>query len=204
MSDNDQKSKGISSNKIHLRRLEYSPDKNPLVVVEDVRIKQKHVRTGTKSELVDINTGEVSGVSVIHTIQQVDDAHFVKVFSAGVAACFELTRTASRVFQAVLHVYEKSPMSKGYLDSVYLAWFGEGLAGETIGMTERSFRRGLVELLEKGFLAPRSPNLYWVNPSLFFRGNRVLFIREWSRQNGNVIQKEDPQAVERDTAPDHS
>jgi len=36
--------------------------------------------------------------------------------------------------------------------------------------------------LAKGFLAPRSPNLFWVNPSLFFKGDRVMFIKEYRRK----------------------
>jgi len=43
------------------------------------------------------------------------------------------------------------------------------------------FQTGLNELLAKGFLAPRSPNLFWVNPALFFKGDRVAFVREYRR-----------------------
>ena len=40
---------------------------------------------------------------------------------------------------------------------------------------------GLKELLAKGFLAPRSPNLFRVNPALFFKGDRVAVVREYRR-----------------------
>ena len=55
------------------------------------------------------------GVSAIHQVQEKDDAEFVKVFAAGVAATYELTRTAQRVFQVVLDQYQRTPMRGGSL-----------------------------------------------------------------------------------------
>lgn len=162
-----------------LRGLEFSPDENPLLEPQDIQIKRRLVKTGGKRELVDPVTGEISGVSAIYTIENKDDEEFVKVFADGVKATFGLSKTAARVFQAVLSEYQTTPMSSGYAEAVYLAWFGDGLGGRDVGMTDRTFHTGLRELLAKGFLAPKSPNLFWVNPSLFFKGNRYAFIREY-------------------------
>lgn len=166
----------------NLRRLEYSPDNNPLVVTSEIELKRRRVRTGLKQDLVDPATGVISGAAMIHTIEEKDDAEFVKVFAQGVKAIYDLSRTAARVFQAVLEVYQSEPMNGGFADSVYLAWFDGGLSGKDIGMSDDTFQRGLKELLAKGFLAPRQPNLFWVNPSLFFKGNRVLFLKEYVRR----------------------
>ena len=46
-------------------------------------------------------------------------------------------------------------------------------------MSKYTFNNGLKELLEKQFLFPRSPNEYWVNPALFFKGDRVAFLKEY-------------------------
>ena len=168
---------------INLKQLKYSPNENPLITPSDVPLKKKRVRSGLASKtLVDADTGEVTATSVIHQIEERDDENFVKVFAAGVAASFELNRTAARVFQAVLQEYERTPMSGGFVDSVYLAWFDEGLSGHDIGMSEKTFQRGLKDLLGKGFLAPRSPNQFWVNPALFFKGDRVMFVKEYRRK----------------------
>lgn len=48
-------------------------------------------------------------------------------------------------------------------------------------MSEKTFNRGLRELLDKGFIAPKTPGLFWVNPALFFKGDRVRFVREYKR-----------------------
>lgn len=166
----------------NLRGLSYSPDANPLIEAHEITVKRRRVKTGSNRELVDPETGELQGVAAIYTVEDKDDAEFVKVFSDGVKAAFGLSKTASRVFQVVLDQYQGTPMRGGYADSVYLAWFDGGLSGQSIGMTDRTFQNGLKELLAKGFLSPRSPNLFWVNPSLFFKGDRVAFVKEYRRR----------------------
>jgi hypothetical protein len=172
----------------NLRELTYSPESNPLINSQEIKLKMRRVKTGSNSELLDPKTGELRGLSAIYTIEEKDDKDFVKVFSEGVKASFGLSKTAHRVFQIVLDEYEKTPMRGGYVDSIYLAWFDGGLSGQKINMTDRTFQTGLKELLAKGFLAPRSPNLFWVNPSLFFKGDRVAFVKEYRRNKNTITQ----------------
>ncbi len=165
-----------------LRQLPYSPVINPLAEPQKISTKRRYVRSGRGDDLVNPATGEIHAVATIHTVEERDDAEFVKVFSAGIKAAYELGKTASRVFQVVLEKYEEEPMNKGFVDSVYLAWFDGGLSGESIGLSEATFNRGMRELVAKGFIYPRSPSLYWVNPNLFFKGDRVMFIKEYRRR----------------------
>jgi hypothetical protein len=177
---------------INLKKLVYSPDFNPLLEPQNVTVKKRYVKTGTANQLVNPDTGELAQVSTIYTVNRRDDASFVKVFAAGVAAAFELQRTSSRVFQAVLKEYERAPMRAGFAEFVELAWFNDGLCGQSIDMSEKTFQRGLKELLLKKFLSPRSPNTYWVNPSLFFKGDRVRFITEYQRSKREAEAKTTP------------
>lgn len=170
------------SEQINLKRLDYSPLINPLVEPQEIAVRRRWVKTGTAETLVSPETGEITGVSAIHQIEEKDDTEFVKVFAAGVAAAFDLNRTAYRVFQSVLQEYERTPMHGGFADTVELFWFNEGLSGRDIGMSEKTFQRGLKDLLQKGFLAPKSSSVFWVNPALFFKGDRVLFIKEFRRK----------------------
>lgn len=170
-----------------LRQLAYSPDVNPLATPKAIGTKTKYVRTGHGRELIDATTGELGQyVSLVHTVQQKDDAQFVKIFSDGIKAAFELTKTAARVFNVVLEQYEKEPMTRGYVDSIYLAWFDGGLSGQNVGLSEATFNRGMRELVQKGFIYPRSPSLYWVNPNLFFKGDRVIFIKEYVKAHNDA------------------
>lgn len=170
------------SKPINLKKLEYSPRVNPLVEPQSISMRKRYVSSGLSKDLVDPSTGEVSGAAVIRVVEEKDDAEFVKVFAAGVAAAFDLNRTAYRVFQAVLQEYERTPMNRGFADTVELFWFGEGLSGRNIDMSEKTFQRGLKDLLAKGFLAPKSSSVFWINPALFFKGDRVAFVKEYRRR----------------------
>lgn len=174
------------SGTINLRKLEYSPLANPLLEPTEVTVKKRYVKTGTSEELVSTRTGEVRQTAAIYTVDERDDASFVKVFAAGVAAAFDLGRTASRVFQLVLQEYERAPMRQGFAESIELAWFNDGLSGRSVDMSEKTFQRGLKELLAKQFLAPRTPSTFWVNPALFFKGDRVKFITEYRRKGSRT------------------
>lgn len=169
--------------KVNLRELTYSPTINPLVEPQEIRVQRRFVRTrGGSKELVDPRTGELAGMAIIQVVEERDDAEFVKVFAEGVRAAFELTKTGYRVFQAVLAIYQGTSMKGGYAEAVELFWFDNGLNGHTIDMSEKTFQRGLKELLSKGFLAPRMASSFWVNPTLFFKGDRVAFVREYRRR----------------------
>ena len=185
--------------KTDLRNLEYSPEINPLVAPTDVPIKKKRVRSALASKtLVDADTGEVTATAVIHQIEDKDTDEFVKVFAAGITAAYELSRAGQRVFQAVLQEYEQTPMTGGFAEAIYLAWFDGGLSGRDIGMSEYTFKRGLRELLDKRLSSPRGPNAFWVNPALFFKGDRVMLVKEYrrrSKRNGAELYR-DPNTVD--------
>ena len=166
----------------NLRKLEYSPVVNPLVEPQQIQTKRRYVRSGRSEDLVNTATGEIVGVATIHQVEERDDAEFVKVFAAGVAASYELTKTAQRVFQVVLDQYQRTPMSRGFADYVNLFWFDDGIDGRDVGMSEKTFQRGLKELLEKRFLSPKDSASFWTNPALFFKGDRVMFIKEYRRR----------------------
>lgn len=190
----------MSTEDVNLRKLDYSPNINPLVEHNEIRVRQKLVRTrSTPSDLLDPETGEITASTLIHTVETVDEEHFVKVFVEGTRLAFDLSRTASRTFQAILEAYQKEKMSGGYAESVQLYWFGGGLNGEAVNMSEKTFQRGLKELIQKNFLSPKIPNVFWVNPNLFFRGNRVAFMREYRKKvagnitdQKNMLPQQDP------------
>ena len=168
--------------KTSLKSLVLSPLINPLIEPQQVTTKRRFVRSGRSEDLVNPATGEIHGVAAIHQVEERDDAEFVKVFAAGVGAAYELTKTAQRVFQVVLDQYQRTPMSKGFADYVNLLWFDNGIEGRDVGMSSYTFNRGLKELLDKKFIAPKDGVSFWTNPALFFKGDRVMFIREYRRR----------------------
>ena len=178
----------VDTPKYDMRRLHlhYQMDHNPLINPRDsvhIEKKKKFQTVGETREMVDTKTGEiVEQSSQIVTVKEVDDAHFVKIFREGIAAAYELSRTGQRVFGLILERYEQEPLTGGFADTIKLAWFDNGLFGEDIGMSQQTYNRGMRELLEKKFIAPKMPNEFWVNPALFFKGDRVAFIKEYRRK----------------------
>jgi hypothetical protein len=181
----------VRAEEINLKRLSYSPLENPFARGSEIRTRHKTVRTRASGnrDLVDSETGEIVAQSAIHIIEERDEDQFVKVFEDGVKAAFDLSRTGARVFSAVLQKYQNTPMTGGYADSLTLFFFKDGLDGLSIGMSDRTFHGGLKELLAKGFLAPKAPNQYWVNPALFFKGDRVAFVREYRKTARSAHEK---------------
>ena len=150
-----KETKTDSKMSINLRKLDYSPTINPLMEPQQVTSKRRFVRSGHAEELINPRTGEVHGVATIHQVEERDDAEFVKVFAAGVAASYELTKTAQRVFQVVLDQYQRTPMSRGFADHVNLFWFDDGIEGRDVGMSEKTFQRGLKGCWPNGLSTPR-------------------------------------------------
>ena len=181
----------------NLQKLDYSPTINPLMLPQQVSSKRRYVRSGHAEELINPRTGEVHGVATIHQVEERDDAEFVKVFAAGVAASYELTKTAQRVFQVVLDQYQRTPMSRGFADYVNLFWFDDGIDGRTVGMSEYTFKRGLRELIDKRFIHPKDSASFWTNPALFFKGDRVMFIKEYRRRKSIVADELEAQGQQR-------
>ena len=59
------------------------------------------------------------------------------------------------------------------------------------GLTERTYQRGLKELLNKGFLF-RSPidGIFFVNIQFMFNGDRLAFVKGYKRRGAADIQGE--------------
>jgi hypothetical protein len=176
--------------KTALNRLEYSPLVNPLAQPQQVQTKDRQVKSSRAEGLIHAGVGENFGVAAVHQVEERDEAEFVKLFAAGVAASYTLSRTAQRVFQLVLEQYQRTPASMGFADSVNLFWFGEGIEGRDVDMKEDTFKRGLRELLDKRFLSPKGPTSFWTNPALFFKGDRVMFVKEYRRRSGTEVKQQ--------------
>ena len=163
---------------IDLRRIQRY-DENPLVEASEIKSKQKTVRAFGTGSMVDTITGEIVAGTAIVVRKKVDDEHFVKVFAEGVKASFDLSPSGFKVFQLVLKAAQNGAFGA---DSIYL-YFMDAVQDPDLPISQQTFHRGLKELLTKRFIAASSrPNIYWINPHLFFKGDRVAFVTEYVRR----------------------
>lgn len=147
-------------------------ERNPLLKSSEITFKERTIKVGSTRDLVDIETGEMSNVNAIYQRKIVDSERFAKVYLEGLSKTFGLSKTSLRVFQSILKLCEKDT------DSIWLNFMS--LSKLDPDLPERTFYRGLKELLQHDFVAYSDiPNKFWINPHLFFNGDRVRFITEY-------------------------
>jgi hypothetical protein len=151
-------------------------DKNPFMV--DVSTKTRRV-TNKRGDMMLVNsgTGEIqSNIAGFWESEEVDSTKFVKLFVQGVKALKELTGAGTKVFE-VLYLRVQEAIGK---DQIYMAFSSVDQA--LTPMSHSTYKRGLSELIEKGFIAATpSQGLYWLNPSFVWNGDRLAFVKEFRK-----------------------
>jgi hypothetical protein len=151
-------------------------DKNPFMM--DVSTKTRRV-TNKRGDMMLVNsgTGEIhSNIAGFWESEEVDSTKFVKLFVQGVKALKELTGAGTKVFE-VLYLRVQEAIGK---DQIYMAFSSVDQA--LTPMSHSTYKRGLSELIEKGFIAATpSQGLYWLNPSFVWNGDRLAFVKEFRK-----------------------
>lgn len=146
---------------------------------EDIK-RKKPIRLGDDQKGFVINgAGEVigTGSAAFYEFEEVDDIRFVKMYLAGVKQATGLTKAGLAVFELVYHLVQENPND----DRVNLSFL---MAAKKIeGLSERTYYRGLRELLEREFLF-RSPydGTFFINVRFMFNGDRLAFVKGYKRK----------------------
>ena len=156
--------------------------KNPFIdeTIHHVDKGEKVILMGTKSNdlLIDKETGEIKAHSVFAKRIKVDKAQFRKVYVNSLAAWFELSKTGLKVLGYIMSVLKPN------YDSFDFDF--EDCMEYTKYKSKNSVISGLSELLENRFIARgANPYKYFVNPTIFFNGDRLTFLRHYELKNGN-------------------
>lgn len=171
--------KGTVSDRRVSRRGVAVYDKNPFMENVSIKLRQKRLTVAKGARLVD-EDGEIGGVTEISQVVNVDSTEFIKIFTQNVKAFFELSQAAYKVLQLVFRSVQDAPG----VDQIVLNFLiAEDVAKQIdVGISKAVFHRGLTELLHKGFVAESVyPNVYYINPNLFFNGDRARFVQEYRR-----------------------
>lgn len=143
---------------------------------------------------------EQIAVAQIRRITTVDSDPFVKLFTSELNRFFDLTPTALRIVTVLIQDIGKIRLGEG--DQVYLT---EKSLAETLqshglkAPSSATYYRAMEELIEKGFVAPSTnPPLFFINPAIFFNGDRVRFVTEIKRKKmtrQEQLEKQGQQAL---------
>jgi hypothetical protein len=148
------------------------------------RQKRFEVPGGNAAVIMDNGTGEIRGIGGMGFWwqEEVDASRFVKMFLDGIKQACGLSKSGMAVFELVFHEIQKHPGNDKIELSQYLA--------QDRGLNERTFRRGLRELLEKEFLyRSTSDGVFFINIRFMFNGDRLAFVRTYHLKGASRQQE---------------
>lgn len=138
------------------------------------RTKRFHVPGGRGSVIVDNSSGEIKGLGGMGFWweEEVDSSRFVKLFLDGIKQAADLSKTGMQMFELVYQQMRANPGSDEIKLNQYVA--------RDHGISDRTYQRGVRELLEKEFLY-RSPSdgVFFVNIRFMFNGDRLAFVKSY-------------------------
>lgn len=156
-------------------------EENPFL--EGFRIATRWKREGVEGDpraVVNLTTGTMETTAEIVRHVEVDREAFVKVFSAHLRVFFDLSQKGIRLLEVVMAEMAAEKNS----DLIYLS-ASSALDYHRRGgkpFSQATFYRAKDELMEKGFIAPaKHKHQFWLNPALFWNGDRIQFITEIRR-----------------------
>lgn len=159
-------------------------DTNPFVektveAVVEHTVKQKRFALGNKQNkaaIVNVGSGEIVGETALFSYKTVDNESFAKVFTKSISKWAGMTKATSFVFEYILK--ELKPDK----DSVYL--YEGDFIEKYPSMSKNAFYRGIGWLLSNDFVAKsKKPNIYFINPTLFFNGDRLALVEVWESED---------------------
>lgn len=155
-------------------------DHNPFLEGVVATFGDKRVRVAMKPNLAEIDnaTGEITRIpGEIVKVVSADNASFVKLYSAQLDAFFELSGTARQVVKYLVHAHQQEP------NKHFIGLHRTFAAQSGFEIPESTWFAGINQLIEKKFIAAsKVPNFYYLNPAIFFNGDRTRFIVEIQKQ----------------------
>lgn len=162
---------------------------NFTVTTKGKRVTVSPLGGGDENILINQSTGEVKGTHVT-AFKQVDDAEFVKLFTANIALTFELNQSGRKVFDMLTRVMQKHAISKDqvYIDEHVREEFTEE---QGVKLAPATMYRGIENLIERKIIArSQRTNIYFINPSMVFNGDRIAFSTVIERKRKNKKRDE--------------
>ena len=147
------------------------------------KVKRKQIGDEQKGVVLDTATGELlgQGTACFYEFEEVDKERFVKLFLAGFKQAADLSKAGLMVFTVVYSQVQENPNTDRIELNYYIA------QTHSPEMSERSYQRGVRELLEKQFIFRSfSDNLFFVNIQFMFNGDRLAFVKGYYRKGSKA------------------
>lgn len=161
-------------------------DENPFMSNLSFPIGKKNAVFAKSDEsILNNETGEVTDNTLfIGRKHDVDKDQFVKIFHAHLSAIFDLSKCALKIFSYIASITQ-------YDDKII---FNLKKCCEYTGYKgSESIYKGLAELCNAEIIARTTDyNIYYINPQLFYRGDRIVLVTEYRKKKISNIKPADP------------
>lgn len=160
---------------------------NPFLPATMVHVEkgEKTLLFGQKNpDLIIDSDSQVKGHSLFARKVTVDKAKFMKIFMSGLTNWFDLSKPAIKVFAYIAETLEPNR------DSVDFSL--EKCKTFTGFKAQKTILSALAELAANQFIA-RGPHpyKYFINPTIFFNGDRLTFIEQYELEKTTEQKKAD-------------
>lgn len=160
------KEKGLRDFPIH--------KKNPYLAELVIDKRDKLIGRSAKNvSILNESTGELENTAFVGFRKSVDKEEFVKIYKSHIKSIFELSVAGIRLFGYFLNATKIS-------NDMILFDVDECLE-YTKYKSKNSINLGMSELLNNNFVAKSHlKNVYYINPAIFFNGNRMVVVTEYT------------------------
>ena len=147
------------------------------------RGKTTIIAGSTNKVMVDTETGETEGLTILHKFKEVDKDQFIKIYLGEVKSIYDLSKTGLKAFGYILTCLRIND-AEIYLSVPRMSEF----CGWT---TSAQAYRGLGELIANRIIAQSTDsNLWYINPNVIFNGDRIAFVKEYRLKEMKKIKSE--------------
>jgi len=159
-----------------------------LIKIEENTVQKRRFVKGAKGvEQTIVNRdGEVTGHTAFLQIIKADEEKFAKLYLSQFAAFWDLKKASMRVFGYLLSILQPKQ------DRVF---FNMKHAVRYTGYSSNKYViSGLSDLCDHGIIARSdTPYMYFINPLVFFNGDRVTFAKTYVRKRKKKIEEDKQQ-----------
>lgn len=149
-------------------------------VSEHTIVQKRFARSEMKNKaaIVNVGSGDIVGETALMTYKTVDNEQFAKVYTKGVAKWSGMTPSTARVFEYILNSLKPNDDTVMVYEPIFLE--------ENDGISKNSFYRAIGWLIKNEFIAKSVyPNVYFINPTLFFNGSRLALVEVWETEEAS-------------------
>lgn len=163
-------------------------------------VRQKKIMIKGGKAIVDRETGEEESSAEITQIKWVDGEQFIKIFTQNLKIFFDLKPTTFKILQVLLSQLQRVINSDIILLNITVVedYF---IQTKIKKISKASFHNCIKELIDKHFIAQShlGAGMYFINPHLFFNGDRVKFTTEIRKRKNAKDQREEFEAMGQQT-----